>query len=167
MTLLGVAQLVERLLWEQEVRWFETSYRDQMKICSRCKVSKPLTDFYKSGRMKDGVQSSCKECMAESYKRNRAENVDHYKAVAAARYEQNLIRLNEWKSLQKCKCCNEADACCLDLHHLDPNEKDVNISDVVRYWSWDRLMSELDKCIVVCANCHRKIHAGVIVLGVA
>ena len=45
----------------------------------------------------------------------------------------------------------------LDFHHVNPKEKDFNIA---RYstLSWEKIRLELDKCIMVCANCHREIH---------
>lgn len=138
-----------------------------MKECSRCKESKSPDDFHKSSRMKDGLQSSCKSCMAESYKRSRGNRLDHYKAVQATRNVANTARFQEWKAGQKCQCCGETETCCLDLHHLDPSEKEGTISNITASWSWERLKLEIDKCIVVCSNCHRKIHAGVIILGVA
>ena len=50
----------------------------------------------------------------------------------------------------------------LEFHHLDPNEKDFSISKSGTTRSWEKLKQELDKCICVCANCHREIHAGLI-----
>lgn len=138
-----------------------------MKCCSRCKISKPLTDYYKSSKMKDGLQTSCKEGMAESYQRSRKAKLQHYRDVQDLRVQQNVDRFREWKAKQKCACCPESDPCCLDLHHLDPAEKEAAVSDVMRFWSWERLTEEIDKCIVVCRNCHAKIHAGKIVLDVA
>ncbi len=44
----------------------------------------------------------------------------------------------------------------LDFHHLDPLQKDFTISS--KKTKFDKLKSELDKCILVCANCHREIH---------
>lgn len=42
-----------------------------------------------------------------------------------------------------------------DFHHLDPSDKET----VIRFsWSWDRLKEELQKCILLCANCHRIRH---------
>ena len=54
--------------------------------------------------------------------------------------------------------CKEA----LEFHHLDPNEKDFGISKNGYTRSWEKVKIELDKCIMVCANCHREIHAGLI-----
>lgn len=133
-----------------------------MKVCSRCRVEKPHSEYHKSSKMKDGVQSSCKSCMAESYKRSRMQRYDHYKFIAKQRGNRNVELFSQWKAKQCCCKCGESEASCLDLHHLDPSEKEVTVSNVTRYWSWDRLMKEVDKCIVVCSNCHRKIHAGII-----
>jgi hypothetical protein len=47
--------------------------------------------------------------------------------------------------------CNKA----LELHHIDPTEKETNFTKII---SWDRLYSELNKCILLCANCHREVH---------
>ena len=46
----------------------------------------------------------------------------------------------------------------LDFHHKNPAEKEFSISGM-HCLSWSKLKSELDKCILVCANCHREIHA--------
>ena len=46
----------------------------------------------------------------------------------------------------------------LEFHHLDPNEKDYDW-DSLKKRKWDTITSELDKCIMLCANCHREVHA--------
>lgn len=60
----------------------------------------------------------------------------------------------------KCSLC-EYDKCidALDFHHLNPDEKDFNISDHGLKMDWPLIKEELDKCILVCANCHREIHS--------
>lgn len=52
----------------------------------------------------------------------------------------------------------------LDFHHIDPTQKSFNLSMDQLYRSWKRITKELDKCILVCANCHREIHAGLVQL---
>lgn len=47
----------------------------------------------------------------------------------------------------------------LDFHHLDPNKKGFGIGNRGHCNSWDKVKVELDKCILVCANCHREIHS--------
>ena len=51
--------------------------------------------------------------------------------------------------------CPEA----LEFHHLESNGKEFGISDKGYTRSWKRIAAELDKCILLCANCHREIHA--------
>ena len=69
-----------------------------------------------------------------------------------------------WKNQQKCLVCSESESSCLDLHHTDPSEKEFTIASAVRQFSEKRLQSEILKCVVLCANCHRKVHAGIIQL---
>lgn len=49
----------------------------------------------------------------------------------------------------------------LDLHHIDSSRKDFGIADKGYTRSWEKVKAELDKCILVCANCHREIEAGI------
>lgn len=46
----------------------------------------------------------------------------------------------------------------LEFHHLDPTKKDFNVSKKGHCSSWEKVKKELDKCILVCANCHREVH---------
>lgn len=59
----------------------------------------------------------------------------------------------------KCRDCSLVDDCVdvYDFHHLDPTQKDFQIGK--KNWSFEKIKSELDKCVLVCAVCHRKIHA--------
>lgn len=50
----------------------------------------------------------------------------------------------------------------LEFHHTDPRQKDFGISKDGYTMAWEKVKSELDKCICVCANCHREIHSGMI-----
>ncbi len=47
----------------------------------------------------------------------------------------------------------------LEFHHLDPNEKDFGIASDGLTRSWEKIKEELDKCIMLCANCHREEHS--------
>lgn len=51
--------------------------------------------------------------------------------------------------------CQEA----LEIHHINPNEKEFQIGRIIANpISWDRIVIELRKCIMLCANCHREVH---------
>jgi len=60
----------------------------------------------------------------------------------------------------KCEKCGY-DRCidALEFHHNDLSKKDFGISEKGYTRSWKRVMEELDKCIMICANCHRELHA--------
>ena len=68
-------------------------------------------------------------------------------------------KLVEYKG-EKCQCCGY-NRCirALEFHHLDPSQKDFTISGKSK--SFETLKKEADKCILVCSNCHKEIHAGI------
>jgi hypothetical protein len=47
----------------------------------------------------------------------------------------------------------------LDFHHREETEKTTSPSNAIMKWSWDRAKIELDKCDLLCSNCHREVHA--------
>lgn len=130
-----------------------------MKTCSRCKETKLFTDFCKKSNSKDGHQPACKSCMAVSYNQSRNKKKDHYQQVAKARRHQLQEQASAWKTAQGCAKCEESFGPCLELHHLDPNEKEGDPSSFVNI-SFEAFLAEASKCVVLCANCHRKVHAG-------
>ena len=58
--------------------------------------------------------------------------------------------------------CTEA----LELHHLDPDKKEFSFGSIrANPKRWENIVDELRKCVVLCANCHREYHAGVLYEG--
>ena len=55
------------------------------------------------------------------------------------------------------KCAKQFPFVCLDLHHVDPTEKDTGVSQMLTH-SWDNIVKEIEKCVVLCACCHRLEH---------
>lgn len=63
----------------------------------------------------------------------------------------------------KCGHCSVVDDPVIyDFHHLDPSKKDFILTNKIR--SWKRTIVEAEKCVMLCAPCHRKLHAGLIEL---
>ena len=58
-----------------------------------------------------------------------------------------------------CCICGESRLPCLDYHHKDPNDKVLRIAVMVKKHSLASIDTEINKCMLVCANCHRIIHA--------
>lgn len=103
--------------------------------------------------------------------RNKELNKKHFKTwyeknkkLQAKRCLENRKRIKEWlkefKSTLKCIKCGENHPSCLDFHHRDSEEKEGDISGIVgrKGWGIEKILKEIEKCDVLCANCHRKLH---------
>ena len=120
-------------------------------------------------RIKQGLSvrdKTCPKCgnnftiIDSGYNRKYCYNCVPKTAVSGAEVRQ---RIKQWsldykgRACQKCGYNRCLDA--LEFHHLNPLEKDFSISDRNVNSDWEAIKEELDKCILVCANCHREIHA--------
>jgi 5-methylcytosine-specific restriction endonuclease McrA len=82
------------------------------------------------------------------------------KAVAKRRRKIKALAI-EYKG-GKCEVCGYSKyQSALDLHHINPATKYFGIADKGYTRSWEKVRAELDKCILVCANCHREVEAGI------
>ena len=90
------------------------------------------------------------------YNRNRL-------AVALGRTRRKTeVRrfVQEYKAALACLDCGESHPATLDFHHIDPAEKERSLGDIGKYgWSRKKTLAEIAKCVILCANCHRKRHA--------
>jgi 5-methylcytosine-specific restriction endonuclease McrA len=91
--------------------------------------------------------------------------------IRAARVEAVQRRRHKIKQMAidyKGGCCQECGYNnyngALEFHHLDPNEKDFSLGYKGHCTAWEKVKEELDKCVILCANCHREVHAGLIKL---
>jgi hypothetical protein len=126
-----------------------------MKNCKKC--GKPI-GYWKviDGKAKKiGDRKLCLECSPYKEKGNNKQS----EAV------QRCQRRKKQKAVDylggKCSICGY-DKCLgsLHFHHIDPEIKEHYISYVVARREWDFAKKELDKCILVCSNCHGEIHWG-------
>jgi hypothetical protein len=128
-----------------------------MKKCPKCKTEKILEEFHFSSKGKTKRSSYCKECSRKeaysSFLRNKKLHIERSKNSV-----QHLYSIvDKIKIKYRCCFCDESEPCCLDFHHPDSN-KENDISHLVQLKTKLRLFEEINKCIVVCSNCHRKIH---------
>jgi hypothetical protein len=127
------------------------------KKCVTCQLVQPLTEFNLRRAAPDGRQARCRTCSKAWYVVNREahkENVRVRNKRVRAIYRQ---RVAEYLLAHPCVDCGEDDVRVLDFDHEDPAQKS---SEVVRLASfgiaWERVLAEIAKCSVRCANCHRK-----------
>lgn len=128
-----------------------------MKTCSKCGEVKPLEDFQKRRKSKDGHFGWCKLC-------KRAYDNAHYKANP---HRRGYIRSNsnkriesvrkwvrEYLSTHPCVDCGETDIVVLEFDHQSDKLNDV--SHFIKYGNVDTVKVEIAKCEVRCCNCHRR-----------
>ena len=124
--------------------------------CGRCGELKPQEDF---GSCRTKKRSSyCRPCRLaygrEHYRRNR----ERYIKRSGARTRREIQRRMEWLAeyLQSHPCvdCGEPDILVLEFDHL--RDKSFNVSRGMRDMRWAAVLEEIEKCEVVCGNCHRR-----------
>ena len=100
----------------------------------------------------DKRRHQCKDCRRAYRKQRRLEHPEIHRAQATRRQD----RQGEWLNSIKTPCivCGEAEPVCIDFHHINPVDKDFRSRS--REW----LLQEVSKCVCLCADCHRKVHAG-------
>lgn len=114
--------------------------------------------------MSKGYKALCKQCYSEYMKKYYKNNPDTYK-----KHKDELVKNNDMAWMEKtnaillskmstgCVDCGEMDMVVLELDHRDPTKKKYKISDVRRTKiKIEDFILEVDKCDVVCANCHRR-----------
>jgi hypothetical protein len=114
----------------------------ELKYCAYCKDRKPLSSFY-NRRGREGGSSYCKPCT---------------NSEALLRQRKFKTKCIEYKG-GKCEICgyNKFQGA-LEFHHRDPTQKDFQLSKA-RSWTFsERVKNELDKCQILCSNCHKELH---------
>jgi len=118
---------------------------DSIKVCSSCNLELPISSFYSNGYQPNGkkkYKAKCKDCQT---------------IQDQVRKEDIILRIIGAYSCKLCgySKCKQA----LEFHHIDPKIKEYSITNLNTHRE-DTIIKELEKCILVCANCHREIHFG-------
>lgn len=129
-----------------------------MKLCSKCKREKELIEFNKNKRKLDGLQDYCKLCKKESDVKYYKKDPKIYNKRNILYYKQKLKLIEPILKNRECLKCKENRWWVIDFHHLDPNIKEFNISSKLNGLKLETLKNEINKCINLCANCHREFH---------
>ena len=131
------------------------------KICSKCKISKDISNFGINKGNKTGLSVWCKGCIRERSRKHYIENkqsyLDNYKKINKQKREW----YNELKQDKKCEKCGFTHLAVLDFHHLDPSQKEFNIAEMYGKKGGnveEKILNEIKKCCILCSNCHRIFH---------
>lgn len=98
----------------------------------------------------------CRNCHRSKHRKLRTST----KAQQISRQNKSDI-INEYKKKNGCSKCIESDPFLLDFHHRDPKDKFKCISRMVSQgYGLERIFEEIEKCDLLCGNCHHKYHYG-------
>jgi hypothetical protein len=165
----------------------EQSVYTHMKRCSLCQQEVCNSLFFKSNKSKDGLGAYCKPCSIKKRKEWAKENPDKQRAYRKDNwlkrgkvYEENKRKNPEFKAKKKaqnklrwdlerekyfefkqnlsCEKCGLSDFRVLQFHHKDPSQKSFTVSQKAGRIRFDLLKKEIDKCSVLCSNCHIILH---------
>ncbi|WP_211879539.1 hypothetical protein [Pseudarthrobacter albicanus] len=115
------------------------------RICHRCKVKQPITEFYVEAearatiRRKKQTKLPCRDCNQKAYFERRKPRQDYIEVV---------------KRENGCADCGLVPDV-LEFDHRPDEHKTTDVSNLMASGSWEAFISEVAKCDVVCANCHR------------
>jgi len=127
-----------------------------MKTCTVCKIEKSIEDFDKKGNR---YSSHCKECRKDYVNSHYKRNKDYYIDKSRKRRPLEKKKYQEYKMSLSCTDCNlsfKDEPYLCDFHHENGDTKSDNPSKF--RGSWKRFKEELEKCIPLCPNCHRRRH---------
>ena len=131
-----------------------------MKVCCVCHKELSEEAFHRNKTRKDGLNNICKFCSRERSRKYYRENPEKQRQVVSIRRqkrkEENRPKILEILR-QGCSSCSEKDIRTLDFHHIE-GEKEYNIATMLNSgYNWESIEKEIEKCVLLCANCHRKI----------
>lgn len=135
---------IRRLLKKHQLktqRFIDRDVSAKNKKCRYCYKNKPIEDFPVAGELNGVVYIRCKCNIC-------------YSQMKSFRRRSLAEWLEEFKKNLKCKNCGNDDFRVLEFHHL--YNKEFNVSDgVARGLSKTRILKEINKCEILCSNCHK------------
>ena len=131
----------------------------ETKYCRCCENDLTIDEFNKNKTKSDGLQVNCKTCQNKRqsnwYQNNKEKHrltVKEYKATTKIEIYE---KIRDYLLEHPCVKCGEDDLIVLEFDHL--GDKIENISDMVSQGTnWNKIYAEIQKCQVLCANCHKR-----------
>lgn len=129
------------------------------RLCTKCGLEKDIEEFSWSIR---GIKrhSRCKSCHAEEkrdyYERNKEKYIEYKWDRQVRKREEARAFVNEYLRSHPCEHCGTTDIEVLTFHHVR-GKKRMNVAELInRGYLVEVVREEIEKCIVLCYNCHMK-----------
>lgn len=166
-----LASLVEQGMSMRELALYfnkgQTTIRYWLKKFNLKTKNKSFTQGYNYPKRVDKNNQYCCSCNAKLTPENAYDrkNKNTYSSYCKSCYCNNTLNKRlffkqkcvEYKGNQCQKCGYDKNLTALDFHHLNPKEKEFNPSKMMNK-TWDTIRNELNKCVLLCSNCHREEH---------
>lgn len=127
----------------------------QNKICPRCKLSFPITEFRFKNISKNLRYSYCRACRSVIVKAHYRKNKDAYLRRNARVRLRNIEIIRQYKSRPCADCGIQYPYYVMDFDHRQDEDKVINLANASRM-TRTKILEEIAKCDVVCSNCHRE-----------
>lgn len=145
-----------------------------MITCTKCNIEKSEGDFHNRKNRPKGKSSICKICASNRYKKYRENNLDLtsenaklwkqnnpermkelYKLNGRSKEKKLRTVLNSFKDKPCMDCGVKYPPYVMDFDHRDRSTKLFNVGQISKAGSIKRLVAEIEKCDLICSNCHR------------
>ena len=130
------------------------------QVCNHCGEEKPIEAFNWRWKHLNKRQRTCRSCQNDQKANWYQKNKDTHKANV---YHNKLAKIKEsrayaWEYLSTHPCvdCGETDPIVLEFDHVKGNKKETVMKLVKDGYSIDIIQKEISKCVVRCANCHKR-----------
>lgn len=132
-----------------------------MRTCTKCNLEKDDDCFawkIKAKRIKSTFCRECRNLYTKShYEKNKSQYLKRIGKSNKIRKQEIFEKFLSYISDKFCKICGENDIRVLEFDHRVSDEKRDSVYTLVsKGCSWKTIMKEIDKCDILCANCHRK-----------
>jgi hypothetical protein len=141
----------------------------ETKKCSACEKIKNVSEFSIQRITKKTHQvrylAYCKDCRTGKglkwyHDKTIAEKRGQFKPSNQKQRQKIIQQLHDFLSDKSCVDCHEGDSMVLQFHHLERNSKNIPVFILAsRCRNWERVLKEIKKCVILCANCHIRRHA--------
>ena len=135
-----------------------------MKECSLCSRIKRYDSYYFRDKLEGKLHNQCKDCHKKQRKKTwRDYYYKHGSEYRARAVKRNVLARTRHRQLmltylsdKNCVRCGVDDIRVLDFDHIDPFTKSFNIARALNdRLNWKMILTEIDKCQILCANCHK------------
>ena len=133
-----------------------------MKKCCACGLEKSENEFHWKNKAKGQRQYRCKECWSEMNRDRYDKDPEYYRNKAkewnSASKKKTITKIIDYLEEHPCVECGETNPIVLSFDHdTSANNKVLEVGAMVsRSWGWTKIKKEIDKCQVLCMNCHTK-----------